>query len=187
MTRALVPLAEGFEEIETSTVVDVLRRAEVEVVVAGVDGGDPVLGSREMRFVPDLALSAIEVDDFDALVLPGGGRGAEALAGTQRLRTMVRDRVREGRLVAAICAAPFALDQAGVLRESGYTCYPGWESRFSTPGRRHDPVVDDGAIVTSQGPGTAMAFALHLVERLRGRAKSQEVGRALLYAHDGKG
>jgi DJ-1 family protein len=181
MPRALVPLAEGFEEIEFATIVDVLRRGGVEVVVAGLQGRDPVSGAHDLRMFPDLALEEVE-DDFDVLVLPGGAQGTENLAASAALRTMIRSRVAGARMVAAICAAPFVLDQAGVLEPDGYTCYPGWEVRLRTPGRRHELVVEDGALVTSQGPGTAMEFALHLLRRLRGAAVAQEVSRGLLYA-----
>ncbi|HKK70398.1 MAG TPA: DJ-1 family glyoxalase III [Candidatus Krumholzibacteria bacterium] len=181
MARALVLLAEGFEEIETATVVDVLRRAEVEVVLAGLHGENAVQGSRGMVFVPDSAFDEAD-SDVDLLVLPGGSRGAENLAADPRVRALLRERVDAGRPVAAICAAPFALDQAGVLREGEFTCYPGWESRLDTKGRRHEPVVETEGLVTSQGPGTAMDFALALVARLCGRAKSLEVARALLHA-----
>jgi DJ-1 family protein len=181
MARALVLLAEGFEEIETATIVDVLRRAEVDVTLAGLHGGNATRGSRGMVFVPDTSLD--EADrDVDLLVLPGGAQGAENLAADARVRAFLRERVDAGQPVAAICAAPLALDQAGVLREGAFTCYPGWESRLETKGRRHETVVESDVVVTSQGPGTAMDFALALVARLCGRAKSLEVARGLLHA-----
>lgn len=180
MSRALVLLAEGFEEIETATIVDVLRRADVDVVLAGLDGRDPVVGSREMRWLPDVALSEVE-GHLDLVVLPGGVQGTENLAASTAVRKILRDRAKQGELVAALCAAPFVLDQAGVLPRDAYTCYPGFEGRFETPGRRHETVVDAGTVVTSQGPATAMEFALHLVMRLRGQAVAQEVARSLLF------
>ena len=184
MSRVLVPLAEGFEEIEAATLIDVLRRAEVEVVVAGLDGPEAVLGCHEMRVLPDVAFEDVE-GDFDLVVLPGGAKGTENLAASAPLRAMLRERAKQGQLVAALCAAPFVLDQAGVLPRDAYTCYPGFEGRFDTPGRCHDTVVDAGTVVTSQGPATAMEFALHLVMRLRGQAAAQEIGRALLYTGSG--
>lgn len=180
MARALIPLAEGFDEIEMATLVGVLRRADVEVLVAGLDGRDAVIGSHDLRVIPDLALADVE-GEFDLLALPGGVRAAENLAASTVLRSMLRERVADGRLVAALCMGPYVLDQAGVLPRDAYTCYPGSEGRFETPGRRHDTVVDADTVVTSQGPATAMEFALHLVMRLRGRAVAQEIGRELLY------
>ena len=181
MPTALVLLAEGFEEIETSTVVDVLRRAEVDVRVAGLLGEAPVRGSRGMVFVPDTAFHPDHAD-VELVVLPGGARGAENLAGDARVRQLLRRRVDAERMIGAICAAPYALDQAGVLPPGGFTCYPGWEARLETTGRRHEAVVEEGCVVTSQGPGTAMEFALTLVARLCGRAKAAEVARGLLVA-----
>jgi DJ-1 family protein len=180
MTRVLVPLAAGFEEIETATLVDVLRRADVEVVVAGLAGPGPCRGSRGLVVVPDRALR-VEEEPFDAVVLPGGMKGAQALAGDARLAKLLRDRHAGGALVAAICAAPLALDAAGLLRPGAFTCYPGIEASLSVTGRRSDAVIDQGGVATSQGPGTAMAFALHLVERLCGVAVRDELASDLLF------
>lgn len=180
MPSALVLLAEGFEEIETAAIVDVLRRAEVEVVLVGLEGDHPVTGSREMVFVPDVGFDDSH-RNVDAVVLPGGSQGAERLAGDARVRALLRDQTDSGRLVAAICAAPIALDEAGVLPENGFTCYPGVEARIRTQGRQHAKVVESGSIITSQGPGTALDFALTLVAHLCGRARAVEVGRDLLH------
>lgn len=180
MPSALVLLADGFEEIETACIVDVLRRAEVDVTLAGIDGARPVTGSRDMVFVPDVGFDEA-VPVADAVVLPGGSQGAENLASDARVRALLRDQTDAGRLVAAICAAPLVLDEAGVLPENGFTCYPGVEARIRTEGRRHEKVVESGSIVTSQGPGTALDFALTLVAHLCGRARAVEVGRDLLH------
>lgn len=180
MSRALVLLAEGFEEIEMATTVDVLRRASVEVVLAGVHRRELTEGSRGVRVSPDVGL-ADAGEDYDLLVLPGGMTGAEKLAASDQVLDLIRRRVEEGRPVAAICAAPMVLDRAGVLHEGGYTCYPGVESRMQTQGRSHDRILDTGVIITSQGPGTAMDFALHLVQRLCGEAQALTVQRDLLH------
>lgn len=180
MSRALVLLAEGFEEIEMTTAVDVLRRASVEVVLAGINGREVTEGSRGVRVTPDVSLHDAG-EDYDLLVLPGGMTGAEKLSASEEVLDLVRRRVREERPVAAICAAPMVLDRAGVLQEGGYTCYPGIESRMETQGRSHDRIMDTGLIITSQGPGTAMDFALHLVQRLCGEAQALTVQRDLLH------
>lgn len=175
----VVPLAAGFEEIEAVTVIDVLRRASVRVVVAGVDGPGPVTGSRGIVVVPDRAWADAD-GDAGWIVLPGGKGGAERLAEHPGVQAALAARSADGRPVAAICAAPFALDAAGLLQDAGFTCYPGWEARIRASGRRDEPVVDAGFVVTSQGPGTAMGFALHLVGRIRGASVRAEVAAGLL-------
>jgi DJ-1 family protein len=179
MARALVPLAEGFEEIEAVTVIDVLRRGEVEVVVAGLGGAAPVLGSRGILITPDLAFDEIS-GRWDAVILPGGLAGTRRLAAHDGLLMLLKARVDRGQLVGAICAAPLALDRAGALPSGSFTCYPGIEAELRTPGRVDEPVVDAGAVVTSQGPGTAMAFAIHLLRRLIPSDRADEVARGLL-------
>lgn len=180
MPRVLVPIAPGFEEIETATVVDVLRRAENVVVLAGLDGPGAHRGSRGIPFVPDEAFEAAE-GPWDLVVLPGGMGNAERLAGDGAVRALLRARFEAGEPVAAICAAPMALDAAGVLPSGDYTCYPGIEARLQASGRRGDRVVQAGPVITSQGPATAMEFALALVERLQGSERRAQVAQALLY------
>jgi len=181
MSRVLIILAEGFEEIEAVTVIDVLRRAEIEVVTAGIDGRDPVVGSRDLRLVPDVSLSQIE-GQWDLVVLPGGSEGTDNLAKSPFVIDLIRERVKSEQLIAAICAAPLVLDRAGVLEDGQFTCYPGVESQMKAMGRRHDSVVEADPVITSQGPATAMEFALRLVRRLRGTAVASEVARGLLVA-----
>jgi protein DJ-1 len=181
--RALVVLAEGAEEMEVTIVVDVLRRAEVEVVLAGldaaVDGGSarltpssaptpptPVRCSRRVLIVPDAVLSSVS-GDFDALVLPGGKGGADRLAASAVVGELLRAQAASGRLVAAICAAPIALAAHGVFAGRRMTCHPSVNDVVAAHGQlAGEPVVEDGQLVTSQGPGTAFLFALALVARL---------------------
>jgi 4-methyl-5(b-hydroxyethyl)-thiazole monophosphate biosynthesis len=176
--RVLVPLAEGFEEIEAVTVIDVLRRAEVEVVAAGLEAG-AVRGSRGVVVTPDAPLSEVADEDFDAVVLPGGGPGSHALAADERVGALLKRHSTEGRVVAAICAAPgIVLAPLGLLEGKRASGYPGLKEKV--PGWVDEPVVRDGDLITSQGPGTAMAFALSLVEALVGAEKADEVGAAAL-------
>jgi protein DJ-1 len=166
--RALVVLAEGAEEMEAVIVVDVLRRAEVEVVLAGLDGEAPVRCSRGVRIAPDVALSGLS-GDVDALVLPGGKGGADRLAASPVVGELLRAQAASGRLVAAICAAPIALAAHGVFAGRRMTCHPSVNDVVAAHGRlAEEPVVEDGQLVTSRGPGTAFLFALALVARLRG-------------------
>ena len=178
MARVLVPLAEGCEEIEAVTIIDLLRRAGIEVVVAGLRSG-PVRASRGVQILPDTVLDAVLGDDFDMIALPGGMPGAATLRGDPRILKLVRDMSAAGRHVAAICAAPMVLAEAGVLEHRRATSYPGFLDEFPAVERRDEAVVCDGPVLTSRGPGTAMDFALALVETLAGKVKRQQVEAAL--------
>lgn len=179
--RVLVPLAEGFEEMEAVIVIDVLRRAEVDVIVAGLDGPGPVLGSRGITVVAEAALQDHAAEDFDAVVLPGGLGGTHRLRDDERVRAAVRKQVESGRTMAAICAAPLALQAAGVLEGRAITHHPSVAGDLASSGARlsTERVVRDGNLVTSQGPGTAMEFALALVEDLCGAEVAAGVGAAM--------
>lgn len=179
MARALVVLAEGFEEIEAVTVVDVLRRGGVEVVVAGLAGAGAVRGSRGIEVVAELALEDI-AGAWDVVVLPGGLAGTRRLAAHDGLLGWLKARIQRGQLVGAICAAPLALDRAGAL-STPFTCYPGIEKELRTRGRSEEALVDGGALVTAQGPATAMRFALHLLGRVA-PDRAAEVAQGLLFA-----
>ena len=183
--RALVVLAEGAEEMEAIITVDVLRRAGVEVVLAGLDGAGPVTCSRKVRVVPDGALAGCS-GDFDVLVLPGGAEGARRLAESPEVGRLLREREQRGALVAAICAAPMALARHGVFAGRRTTSHPSVKEIVAAHGTLvEEPVVDDGNLVTSRGPGTAFLFALHLVERLCGAEKAREVKEPMVFAEDG--
>lgn len=173
--RALVLLAPGAEEIETVTVVDVLRRAEIEVVLAGLRGPGPVRCSRGVVLVPDAALDAV-TGPFDAVVVPGGRGGTDALAADARVLRLLREQAAAGRLVAALCAGPEVLAAAGLAAGRRLTSHPS--SRAVLEGETtyvDEPVVVDGALVTSRGPGTALAFALALVAELLGPERAASV------------
>lgn len=176
MPRVLVPLAPGFEELEAVTIVDLLRRAGVEVVTAGLAAG-PVRASRGVVVVPDTTLDEVADDAFDMVVLPGGLPGADHLAADPRVRRLLERTAAAGGYAAAICAAPKVLAAAGLLDGRKATGYPGVLDRLNLPRTEllDRPVVTDGRIVTSRGPGTAMDFALALVEQLLGKARRDEV------------
>jgi 4-methyl-5(b-hydroxyethyl)-thiazole monophosphate biosynthesis len=176
---ALVAIGSGFEEIETATIVDVLRRGGVDVRLASIEGDTALVGSRGITFVADCRWEQA-IRTVDVLVLPGGMRNAEALAAHKGVRTELRHRRAHSLFTAALCAAPLALDAADVLSDSEFTCYPGLESRLSTPPTSNAPVVDAGWLVTSRGPATAMAFALHVLSRLEGKTRRDEVAHGLL-------
>ncbi|WJW75553.1 DJ-1/PfpI family protein [Thiohalobacter sp. IOR34] len=180
MATVLVPLAQGCEELEAVTIIDLLRRAGIEVITAGLDDR-PVRASRGTVLLPDTTLDAVADRDFDLIVLPGGLPGADHLEADSRLRQMLQRQAEAGRYLAAICAAPKVLASAGLLDGREATSYPGVLDRQPAPGMRYidAPVVTDGRIITSKGPGTAMDFALSLIEALAGRARRDEVEAAL--------
>ena len=181
MARVLVPLAQGCEELEAVTVIDLLRRAGIDVVTAGLDD-QAVTASRGVRLIPDALLADVMEEDFDMIVLPGGLPGADHLDEDDRIRALLTSMSQSGRYTAAICAAPKVLASAGLLEGKSATSYPGIidARELETTEVLEDPVVIDGKIVTSRGPGTAMDFALVLIEQLVGPEKRHEVEKALV-------
>lgn len=180
MASVLVPLAAGCEEIEAVTVIDLLRRAGIDVMTAGLVPG-PVHASRGVVLVPDAWLDDVLDKPFDMVVLPGGMPGSAHLRDDARVMALLRSMATQGRWTAAICAAPMALLAAGVLEGKRVTSFPGVLDQL--PGTHYyctDPVVVDGRVVTSRGPGTAMDFALTLVELLAGKAKRDQVEAGLV-------
>ncbi|MEN3026195.1 MAG: DJ-1 family glyoxalase III [Chlorobiota bacterium] len=178
--RVLVPVANGTEEMEAVTVIDLLRRAGVSVVVAGES--PMVVCSRGVRMVPDVLLEEIgEDEEFAAIVIPGGSRGTEALAENEHLRRLLRLQKQRGGYIAAICAAPVILARQQLLEpEAPVTSHPSVAEQLSTYLYRTDPVVVAGTVVTSRGAGTAIAFALELIRLLRGSDVAAEVARQIV-------
>lgn len=178
MPRVLVPLAQGCEEIEAVTVIDILRRAGIEVVSAGLDG-QPVKASRGVVLLPDTTLDEALEQEFDMLVLPGGQPGTNNLNADPRIIALLQDMASKGKYTCAICAAPLVLGHAGLLQGKQATSYPGSLDATSGATLSAAPVVCDGKIITSRGPGTAMDFALELVETLAGKLRRDQVEAAL--------
>ncbi len=180
MPNVLVPIAEGSEELEAVTIIDILRRGGVDVTVAGLDEG-PVTMSRGVKIAPDATLDAALADAYDMVVLPGGAKGAEHMANDSRINALLKAMAASGKFTGAICAAPTVLAKAGLLAGKRATGYPGHLEKLGLPDIQlvEEPVVRDGQIVTSRGPGTAMDFALALVELLVGVEKRAEVEKGL--------
>jgi 4-methyl-5(b-hydroxyethyl)-thiazole monophosphate biosynthesis len=173
--NVLVPIADGTEEIEAVTIIDVLRRAEADVTVASV-GALQVTASRGVRIVADCLIEACKERDYDLIVLPGGMPGAEHLRKSPVLKEMLLRQRNAQRWYGAICAAPaVVLEPHGLLVERRATCHPNHVHSLSDPSAVAAPVVVDGNCVTSRGPGTALAFALKLVELLFGRQRMEAV------------
>ena len=176
MATVLVPLAQGCEELEAVTIIDLLRRAGINVVVAGLDQ-EPILASRGTTLLPDTTLDKVEPGALDMIALPGGLPGADNLNNDPRIHALIQQLSMSGKYVCAICAAPKVLLNAGVLTGKRITCYPGALSALdcSDITITSEPVVIDGSIITSRGPGTAIDFTLTLIEILAGTEKRNEV------------
>ncbi|MFA6061066.1 MAG: DJ-1 family glyoxalase III [Gallionella sp.] len=179
MKTALVLFAAGSEELETVTVVNILRRAGVTVTLAGLSDG-ALKGSRGITLQPDTTLDAVLNDDFDMLVLPGGMPGTRHLQADTRVLKLAQDMAKHGKYVTAICAAPMVLATAGLLAGKRATCYPTCLDEFPGVQLQTTAVVEDGKLITSRGPGTAMDFALTLAERLAGKVRRDEVEAGLV-------
>lgn len=176
--KVLVPLAPGFEEIEAVTIIDVLRRAGAAVTTAGlVDIA--VEGAHGIRVEADTVLSVVD-QDWDAIVLPGGLPGAHHLRDCDELMPLLQSNHEAGRLVAAVCAAPIALEAAGVLKGKKATCYPGFEDQLVSAEPQAETVVKDGGVITSRGPGTSLVFALAVVRELLGADKAEALEKGML-------
>ncbi|MEM7200377.1 MAG: DJ-1 family glyoxalase III [Planctomycetota bacterium] len=183
MSRVLLLLAEGAEEMEVTITVDVLRRAGVNVVIAGVDSAEPVECSRGVRIVPDVALAAIQAEAFDLVVLPGGAGGTDRLCGSAQVGRLLAAQQRAGRPIAAICAAPRALVRHGIADGLPLTSHPSVRDEVAGHGEySEDAVVRTPQLITSRGPGTSFEFALTLVERLCGAAAAQELRGPMMLA-----
>jgi len=178
MASVLVPLAQGCEELEAVTIIDLLRRAGIGVVTAGLDE-QPVRGSRGTVLVPDATLNEAAKQRYDMMVLPGGPPGADHLNDDPRIRGMLKELAETDRYTAAICAAPKVLASIGLLTGRRVTSFPGVLDGIEGIEYSDAPVVQDGKVITSRGPGTAMDFALWLIEVLVDRDKRNEVEAAL--------
>jgi protein deglycase len=185
MINALVPIADGTEEMEAVIVIDTLRRAKWSVTVAAVGTERTILASRGVRITADVLLSAVGSESFDAVVLPGGASGTDAFVHSAPLTALLQTHARAGKLVAAICAAPLALQAAGLLDGRAFTCHPGVADELTAGRRLADTVVIDGNLITSQGPGTAFAFALALIRSLEGATAASHIAANLLLPDQG--
>lgn len=179
MKKVLVPLAPGFEEIETVTVVDILRRSGARVSLAGTVAG-PLEGSRGIQVMPDIPLDRVNPDEFDMVVLPGGQPGTANLQKDDRVRKILIEFHRQQKWIAAICAAPVVLQSAGILQGRAVTSHPSVKEELKGVRYSEDRVVADGHIMTSRSPGTAMEFAMQLVEKLFDQDRVSTVNKGVL-------
>jgi 4-methyl-5(b-hydroxyethyl)-thiazole monophosphate biosynthesis len=178
MVRVLVPLMTGFEEIEAVTVIDILRRAGVEVVTAGLSP-NPIYGSHNIPVLADAPLDGLQAQDFAGIVLPGGP-GTKLLREDPRMQQLILAFREQQKTIAAICAAPTVLSTLGLLREARATSHPSVQTSLVVKTYAEDAVVVDGSIITSRGAGTALAFALALVTHFVDAAGAQAIAQAVV-------
>ncbi|MBP8131805.1 MAG: DJ-1/PfpI family protein [Candidatus Hydrogenedentes bacterium] len=181
MPKVLVPLAQGCEELEAVTIIDLLRRAGIQVVTAGLDS-TPVTGSHGIVILPDTTLAETLGQDFTMVVLPGGLPGADNLGSDPRITDILKKMVESGKFAGAICAAPRVLAKAGLLDGKKATAYPGFIDGGAFPRLRYtgSAVERDGRIITGRGPGTAMDFALEIIETLTDAKTRSNVEKSLV-------
>jgi len=181
MSKVLVPLAKGFEEIEAVSIIDILRRGEIEVLIASLDDNSLVEGANGITIQTDGCIKEVDSTLLDMIVLPGGWDGTHALADDENVQRILKEMDAKGKNIAAICAAPFALNKAGVLKQN-YTCYPSVEEEIRVEGYQGEKsmVVQDANVMTSRGPATALCFALEIVKKLKGEESYKAIKEGVL-------
>lgn len=181
MSSVIVPLATGFEEIEAVTIIDVFRRADIKVVVVSLSQNLLITGANGITIQAEQNIEEIVSQNFDMIVLPGGVLGTQNLSENQTVQNILKDFDAQNKNIGAICAAPYALHTAGVLKKN-YTCYPSFEKKIREDGYQADKamVIADENILTSRGPGTAMCFGLEIVKKLQGNDVYLQVKEGLL-------
>lgn len=185
MSKIAVFFADGCEEIEGLTVVDMLRRANQEVVGISITGSREIHGSHNIHFQADMTYEEAEeenkIDTFDGVVLPGGLKGTENLGAHQGVISTIQKFAKEGKLVAAICAAPSVLGANGILQGKHAVCHPGWEEKLTGAITSEASAVTDGNIITSRGMGTAIDFSLAIIAKLADEAVVANVRKGIVY------
>ena len=181
MKKVSVFLADGFEEIEGLTVVDLLRRAGVEVTTVSITGDYTIHGAHGIDVQADKLFEEMNYDEQDMLVLPGGMPGTLNLGVDATVNQTIKEFAAAGKLVCAICAAPSVLGAAGLLKGKNATCHPGFEEKLTGATTSEDEVVVDGNIITSRGMGTAIPFALEIVRYFKDDAAVEEIKKGLVY------
>lgn len=175
--KLFIPLADGFEDVEAFAVIDILRRADIPIDTVGIPGS-VITSSNKVKVMVDRKMIEIRAEDYDGVVLVGGSKAVDILNRTNSLLDIVKKFDAKGKTIAAICAAPTILAKLGVLDNRKATIYPGMERELPKP--RDEKVIVDKNVITSQGPGTAIEFALKIVETLKGESKAAQIRRNLI-------
>ncbi len=182
MKKVILFLAEGFEEVEALTVVDYLRRKDINVDTVSITEDNKVNGAHEIVVLADKTINDIkDIDDYDAVIIPGGLPGATNLRDNDKVIDVVKKINQNGKLTAAICAGPIVLERAGIIKDKKVTSYPGFEDDLKNGVYIEQNVVRDGSIITARGPALAVDFAIEIIKYLLGEEKSEELKKDILY------
>jgi len=176
--KIVVPFAEGFEEIEAITIVDILRRAFFDVTTVFLTK-NPVTGSHNIQIIADQSIDKINYNDYDAIILPGGMPGSENLKNSNKILELTQKIYDKKGFIGAICAAPIVLGRLNLLKNKEATCYPGFEDQLNCDKHRDLPVVQDGNILTGRGPGCAIPFVLKILENFADKKTADEMKKGL--------
>ena len=180
MKKVAVHLAEGFEEIEAVSIIDVLRRAEIETLVVSVSGNVEVSGSHNIQVKADALFEEVDYRKIDMIVLPGGLPGSNNLNAHEGLKSQIIDFYENGKPLGAICAAPLVFGNLGILKDQTATCYPGFENQLLGANTTGRDVEQSGVIVTGKGAGVAIKFALKIVEMLKGKELAENLASKMI-------
>ena len=179
--KVYVMMADGFEEIEALSVVDVLRRGGVETIIVSTKNDKIVVSAGNIPVIADLTIDKVEINSEDMIVLPGGGKGVENLYASEFLKELLKEHRAQSGYLAAICAGPTIPGRMGLLKDIKATCYPGCEGDLTGAIISQDDVVIDQKIITSKGPGTSLAFSYKLLEIIKGKECSDKISKGMLF------
>lgn len=180
MKKAFIHFADGFEEIEALTIVDVLRRADIPVVTISITGKQTVTGAHGVAILADILFEEADYNDAEILILPGGQPGADNLKAHAGLKEKLLEFNKKGQKLAAICAAPLVLGGLDILQDKNAVCYPGYECTLKGANIKTVPAIVSDNITTGRGPGAAMDFSLELVTQLKGKATANKLANDML-------
>ena len=181
MSKIGIFMADGCEEIEGLTVVDIVRRAGIDITTISISDKKEVAGAHGITFLADAKKDEVDFSTLDGIVLPGGMPGTINLGADETVDKVIREFAAGGKMVAAICAAPSVLGQAGLLNGKHATSYPGFEPKLTGAVTSEDPVVQDGNVITSRGMGTAIAFALEIVSYFTDKKTADKLAESIIY------
>jgi protein deglycase len=179
--KIVVLLAKGFEEIEAITLIDLLRRANLEVTTVSIYSYNEIEGGHKIKVISDAVFDEVDFNIFDAIILPGGGEGVLNLAGEEKVLDLVKRMKNNDKYVTSICAAAFVLERAGVIENRNITCYPSWEDKITSAKIVRENVVVDEKIITSRGVGAAIDMGLKLVEIFISKEESEKLRKVIVY------